>query len=702
MGRQILLVLVACCFVTALPPAATARVVADDGMRRVDVCVYGGTASGVVAAAAVRKRGKSVLLVEPGRHLGGMSSGGLGWTDFGNKAAIGGMSLDFYRRVGKAYGRDGPAWTFEPRVAERVFQDLVKENAVPVLFEHRLTAAAKEGARLTRITLEHAPPQPNGAPAPAALEGSKPVTVEAAVFIDCTYEGDLMARAGVKYAVGRESVAQYGESLNGIRVNTPHHQFQFPVDPYVKPGDPTSGLLPFIQPGDGGKPGDGDRSVQAYNFRQCLTNDPANRLPIEAPPGYDPARYELLARHVESLVANGKGKTIGELLKPDKVTPTKTDVNNNGAVSTDFIGANYEYPDGDWATRSRIWTEHLHYVQGLLYFLNTSPRVPAHLREQMARWGLAKDEFTDTAGWPHQLYVREARRMVGQYVVTQADCEHRAAPVADSVGLGAYNMDSHNCQRVVQNGVVRNEGDVQVAPAAPYAIPYRAITPRAEECTNLLVPVCLSATHIAYGSARMEPVFMVLGESAAIAACMAIDAKQTVQEVDVVKLKAALRAAGQVLAWEAPPPTRAKGTDPKTLPGIVIDDADATLAGDWVPSSAIGGFVGSGYRHDADADKGNRIATFSAKVAKAGRYEVRVGYTANENRASNVPVSIDVGGKPRSAVWLDQRKPPPLPGGFVLAATVNAAAGDEVKVVVSNASTDGHVIVDAVQIVPVE
>lgn len=685
-------------FAIHAPQAAAVDAPAASGPRRVDVCVYGATAAGVVAAAAARQHGKSVLLVEPGRHLGGISSGGLGWTDFGNKAAVGGTSLDFYRRVGKAYGKGEPAWTFEPRVAERVFNDLVKEHEIEVLFEHRINAVTKGGITITRVTFEHAPPLTSGAPAPRAIEGAAPVDVEAAVFIDCTYEGDLMARAGVSYAVGRESVKQYGEWLNGIRAETPHHQFQFPVDPYVAPGDPSSGLLPLIQNGDGGKPGDGDRSVQAYNFRLCLTNDPANRLPIEAPPGYDPARYELLARHVEALVRNGKGKSIGELLKLDMVTATKTDVNNNGAVSTDFIGANYDYPDGDYGTRSRIWTEHLHYVQGLLHFLGASPRVPPHLREQMNRWGLARDEFTDIGGWPHQLYVREARRMVGRYVITQADCEHRRPPVPDSVGLGAYNMDSHNCRRVVKDGVVRNEGDVQVAPAAPYAIPYRAITPRAEECANLLVPVCLSASHIAYGSARMEPVFMALAQSAAVAACIAIDEKTSVQAVDVPKLQEALRAAGQVLRWDGPASPRAGGIDPNTLPGLVVDDVDAALTGEWVRSAAIGGFVGAGYLHDGNAQKGNFTATFSVRVEDAGRYEVRVAYTANENRASNVPVKVRAAGTTHRAT-VDQRKPPGQPGGFVTVATIDLAAGGRGEVTVSNAGTDGHVIVDAVAVV---
>jgi hypothetical protein len=519
---------------------------------RVDVCIYGATASGVIASVTAKQLGRSVLLIEPGRHLGGMSSGGLGQTDFGNKAAIGGLSLDFYKRLGKEYGKSEAVWSFEPSVAERVFRNFVQEHKVDVLFEHRIVSAEKDGARIVRIVLERAPPLPNGAPSPHALEGSRPRTIEASVFIDCTYEGDLMARAGVKYAIGRESVKTYGEPENGIRAKTPKHQFPFPVDPYVKPGDPASGLIPLVQPGDGGKPGDGDHRVQAYNFRLCITQDKANQLPIVAPPGYDSNRYELLERHIEAVVKNSGSIKLGQLMHIQMVRPTKTDINNNGAVSTDHIGANYDYPNADYATRSRIWTDHVHYTQGFLHYLATSDRIPQSLRDEMNSWGLHKDEYADTGGWPHQLYVREARRMIGRYVVTQGDCKHERPPVGDSVGLGAYNMDSHNCQRIVQDGVVKNEGDVQVAPAAPYAIPYRSLTPVAEQCSNLLVPVCLSASHIAYGSARMEPVFMVLGESSAVAACMAIDANATVQDVAVKKLQEKLKARGQVLEWIAP------------------------------------------------------------------------------------------------------------------------------------------------------
>jgi hypothetical protein len=542
-------------FVLTILVRSVASAAPDPKRHTVDLCVYGGTSAGVIAAGAAKKEGKSVLLVEPGRHLGGMTSGGLGWTDFGNKAVIGGMSLDFYKRIGRHYRKNEAVWTFEPHVAEKTFRDLLAEHKVDVLFEHRLDRSQpvpKQGARIRSITLEHAPPQQSGAPAPAALPDSPQVIIEAKVFLDSSYEGDLLAAAGVRYHVGRESVDTYGEPLNGIRAHTPKHQFLAPVDPYLKVGDPSTGLLPLIQEGDGGTPGAGDHRVQTYNFRMCLTQEESNKLSIGPPPKYDPRRYELLARHIESLVKIGKLEKVNtRLMKIDMVTPKKTDINNDGAVSTDYIGMNYEYPDGDYATRGRIWNDHLHYIQGLVYFIGTDPRVPEHIRSEMRSWGLCKDEFMDTGGWPHQMYVREARRMIGPYVITQADCEHKKV-AEDSVGMGAYNMDSHNCQRIVQNGVARNEGDVQVSPTGPYPVPYRALTPKKSECDNLLVPVCFSSSHIAYGSARMEPVFMVLGESAAYAACQAIDGSKAVQDVDYPTLRKKLLDAKQVLEYKRP------------------------------------------------------------------------------------------------------------------------------------------------------
>jgi ribulose 1,5-bisphosphate synthetase/thiazole synthase len=514
---------------------------------KVDVCVYGGTSAGVITAAAVAKEGKSVILIEQGRHLGGLTSGGLGKTDFGNKAVIGGMSREFYKRLGNHYGQ-AEVWTFEPSVAEKLFNDIIAENKVRVLLNHRLASVEKQGARIVKIVLDDAPADEYNAP--GAMKEASAVTVEAAVFIDCGYEGDLMAKAGVKYAIGRESIAQYGEPLNGIRAKTPQHQFKVKVDPYLKPGDPASGLIPLIQSGDGGTPGDGDQRVQTYNFRICVTNVKANQNPFTPPPGYDAKTFELFARLVEAMPKQAGDKiSLSNFLKIDMMADGhKTDINNNGAVSTDYIGMNYAYPDGDYATRAKIWRENRDYNQGLFYFIATSPRLPENLRQQMNAWGLAKDEFVDTQGWPHQMYVREARRMIGRHVVTQADCEHKTE-AADAVGMGAYNMDSHNCQRFVKEGAAINEGDVQVGPKGPYPVGYASITPKEEECENLIVPVCLSASHIAYGSIRMEPVFMAIGESSAYAACMAIDAKTTVQKIDYPKLREKLLAAGQVLEF---------------------------------------------------------------------------------------------------------------------------------------------------------
>ena len=497
-----------------------------------DICIYGGTSAGVIAAVQAAKMGRTVVLVEPGRHLGGLTSGGLGATDIGNKAAIGGLSRNFYGRLGQHYGKP-EAWTFEPSVAENEFNTLVREAKIPVHFRAPLVSVQTENARL------------------GALTTAGGDTFRAREFIDATYEGDLMAKAGVKYFVGREANATCGETLDGIRATTPKHQFIVPVDPYVKTGDPASGLLPFIQSVPFGQPGDGDPCVQAYNFRLCLTQNPANRKPIDPPADYDPAKYELLGRYFDALAAANKPVTLKTFLKIDMVTPEKTDINNNGAFSTDFIGENYDYPNADYATRERIQAAHLDYIKGLLTYLATSPRVPYSVRTNMQAWGLCRDEFTDNGGWPHQMYVREARRMVSAYVMAEKNCR-RTEIVPDSVGLAAYNMDSHNCRRLVRNGHVENEGDVQVPPMSPYPISYRAIVPAPGQCENLLVPVCLSATHIAYGSIRMEPVFMILGQSAATAAVLAMDDDVPVQKVDYAKLQKRLLADGQILEWTKP------------------------------------------------------------------------------------------------------------------------------------------------------
>jgi hypothetical protein len=510
--------------------------VANAAVHEADVCVFGGTSAGVIAAVQVAQMGRTTVLVAPERHLGGLTSGGLGWTDIGNKAAIGGLSRQFYRRLGEHYGKD-EAWTFEPHVAEAAFEALIAEAHVSVFREQRLAGVKKVDGRIVELT----------------TDGGD--VFRARMFIDATYEGDLMARAGVSYFVGREANATYGESLDGIRAATPKHQFEVPVDPFVKAGDPASGLLPFVQDVPFGSPGGGDRCVQAYNLRLCLTRVSANQWPIEPPPNYDAARYELLGRYFDALGAAGKKPALKNFLKIDLVTLEKTDINNNGAFSTDFIGGSYRWPEASDAERAEIYRDHLEYVQGLLFYLANSSRVPEPVRTEMQQWGPCRDEFTDNHGWPLQLYVREARRMVADYVMSEKNCR-RVDVVPDAIALAAYNMDSHNARRLVRDGHVENEGDVQVAPMSPYPIAYRAIVPRAAECTNLLVPVCLSASHIAYGSIRMEPVFVILGQSAATAAVLAIAGSVPIQRVDYPALRARLIADHQVLEWVPPPKTK--------------------------------------------------------------------------------------------------------------------------------------------------
>ena len=526
-----------------------------------DVCVYGGTSGGIAAAIQAARMQKTVVLLEFDNHIGGLTTGGLGATDIGNKAAIGGIAREFYGRVAEHYAKEGswiyeqPAeyfarrggsqtkasdpltaptgqrtmWTFEPKVAELIFKEMLQEAAVPVRYHQRLASVRKRGDRIVAIAME---------------DRSE---FRAKMYIDASYEGDLMAKAGVQYHVGREANSVYRETLNGVRAKTPKHQFLARVDPYAKPGDPSSALLPFVQQGSGGKPGTGDDRVQAYNYRLCFTTNDANRLPVTPPPNYDPAPYELLARYVEALVKAGKKPQLSEFWHPIWLPNHKTDINNNGGFSTDFIGANYAYAEASHKDRARIALEHEYYTRGLITFLATSPRVPENIRDEMRRWGPCKDEFTDNGGWPNQLYVREARRMISDYVMTEHNC--RGARVAeDPVGLGAYNMDSHNVQRIVKSGSVENEGDVQ-EPVKPYPISYRSLVPKQRQCENLFVPVCLAASHIAYGSIRMEPVFMILGQSSATAAALAIDADVPVQKVDYLSLRQRLLADSQVLAW---------------------------------------------------------------------------------------------------------------------------------------------------------
>jgi len=501
-----------------------------------DLVVYGGTAGGVITAVSAAREGLKVALLEPGNHLGGMATGGLSRTDFGKKEVIGGYALEFYWRVGRKYdiGRyaQDVAWFYEPKVGEQVLREMLQLAGVQVLMRHRLkekTGVRKAAGRVAAITME------NG----AVFEGK--------MFADCSYEGDLMAQAGIEYTVGREAESQYGESLAGVRDRTPYHQFMVRVSPY----DANGKLLPEVDPGPRATPGSGDKKVQAYNFRMILSNDPANRIPFPKPPNYDERRYELFGRLMEATIKKGPAPLLNEVTLIANIPNRKADFNNRGAFSTDYIGRNWDYPDGDYATRARIWQDHVNYTKGFFHYLANNPRVPASLRKEANEWGLAKDEFTDTQNWPHQLYIREARRMVGDFVVTQKDLQTELTK-PDVIGMGSYNSDSHNIQRIATpDGAVENEGDMQVA-VKPYQIPYRVMLPKKSQASNLLVPVCFSASHVAYSSLRMEPQYMILGHAAGVAAALALKSGKPVQEISVPELQTKLKAQGAVFEWVAP------------------------------------------------------------------------------------------------------------------------------------------------------
>ncbi|GAA5038243.1 hypothetical protein HNP84_003300 [Thermocatellispora tengchongensis] len=486
----------------------------------VDVVVHGATSGGVTAAVAAARDGRSVALLAFGDHVGGMTAGGLGETDLGSAACVGGLAAAFYRRVARAYREPGPHWTVESHVAAEIYEDWLAEAGVAVRRRRHLSGVTMEAGRITELRTD---------------DGSR---YRAAVYIDASYEGDLMAAAGVTYTVGREPSGAYGESFAGVQPSE-NHQFVLPVDPYVVPGRPGSGLLPGISPGPHGEIGQGDRLVQAYNFRLHVTTSP-RRVPYPRPEGYDPARYELLRRYVEAGGYELYGRT----------TPVRGDVydmNNHGAFSSDHIGASHEWPEAGYERREEIFQDHVRYQAGLLYFLATDPGLPAEVREATRAYGLAPGEFAATSHWPPQLYVREARRMVAGYVVTQHDAEGRTR-VPDPVAMASYVMDSHNAKRVVVDGRPVNEGNVQRPLARPFGVPYRAIVPRAGECGNIIVASAVSASHVAFASVRMEPVFMMLGHAAGLAAGRAIDEKVLVQEIDYGVLRRELLRAGAVLS----------------------------------------------------------------------------------------------------------------------------------------------------------
>ncbi len=553
-------------FVILFPINASAQII-----QSYDVVIYGGTSAGISAAIQCSRMGKKVILIEPTNRIGGLTTGGLGKTDIGNKQAIGGVSREFYQKIKTYYLKpenwiwetrdaykgvgydtfnEDAMWAFEPSVALKVYQEMVKnESNIHIVYNQRLNR--KSGVKKEKQVIK-------------SIQMETGQIYQGKIFMDCTYEGDLMAASGVSYTVGRESNSQYGESLNGVQANNfnltlqkklsrngIHHNFIEGVSPYLVKGNPKSGLLPFVSAEKPGVDGQADNKIQAYCYRMTLTNLPENRIAFKKPNGYKELEYELLFRNYEAAKGDiRKMYDYGDPLVPwiNSAMPNrKTDINNQKGFSTDFIGQNYRYPEASYAERIKIAALHKKYQQGLMWTLSYHPRIPKEVRAVVSEWGTCKDEFISDSGWTDQLYIREARRMVSDYVMTQKNCEALAV-AEDAIGLGAYQMDSHPAQRYVDvNGFVKNEGNVEAHVSKPFPISYKSIIPKKSEATNLFIPVCLSSSHIAYGSIRMEPVFMVLGQSAAIAASIAIDKNVQIQEVSYPELRAALIKNQQIL-----------------------------------------------------------------------------------------------------------------------------------------------------------
>ncbi len=655
-----------------------------------DLVIYGGTPAGISAGIAAAREGASVVVIEPTRWIGGMVTGGLCRTDVGKEKTIGGFPREFFTRAA-AVKPDTPMWYAEPKVNLATFEAMLKEAGVKVVTAQSLKSITQEGARITSLTTGDG----------TVFNGK--------MFVDATYEGDLMAAAKVSYIVGREGRAQYGESLAGyypmpIRPRTvevmesdcpsiggtgPSYVHGTPVSiPALDDaGQPIFGVVKAPQM----EPGSADKLTQSYNFRICVTQRPDLKVPFPKPASYDPAKYELLRRLIHAF----PGVRFGRLFHIGSIANGKYDLNAQGLFSTDYPSANTGYPDGDAAIRARIWQDHVDFIQGMLWFLGHDESVPQSLRDQCNSWGLCKDEFADNNHWPYALYIREGRRMIGEYVMVQKDLEADIFK-EDSIGMGSFLIDCHIVQRIVaEDGTVRDEGSFQDVPVLPYQISYRSLTPKRTECENLLVPVCFSVSHIACCSMRMEPVYMAMGHAAGLAAVQAVQGKTSVQAIDVPALQKKLLAQKAVidLAELAAMPRSSK------LPGLVMDEQDAEAIGDW-SGSTYGNPVNGSSRHDGNSGKGEKNIVYAFKIPVPGRYEVRVSYASASNRASNVPVTVaHAGGS--STVLVNQKTAPPIDNLFISVGVFVFDPAAKAAVTIGNKDTNGIVGVDAVQLLPV-
>ncbi|QDV50460.1 FAD-dependent oxidoreductase [Gimesia fumaroli] len=673
--------------------------------HRADICIYGGTSGGVVAAVKAARLGKTAILIEPGQHLGGMSSGGLSYSDMGKAATVAGMAREFYQRIGKKYNK--PLETqLEPHVAEQVFEEMIKEAGVTVIKGEPLQKVVKQGPTIVELITD------------------KGTRIAAKMFIDTTYEGDLLAAAGVSYSLTREPNSQYNETLNGIQLyEIPNVKFgkvdkigrrkdrrglwdrAIPLDPYRIPGKPESGLLPLIEAGELGTIGEAAPGVQAYCFRLCVTDQPENRIRIAPPANYDPARYEIVARYIAACQKAGDDMDLRWFTKHDALPNGKFDF-NTAYFGLNYVGGNKDYSEASHAERQKIIKEHENYARGLFHFLKTDERVPEKVREQVSKYGLCKDEFIDNGGWPHQLYIRESRRMISDLVMTEHHCRHKeVAP--KSVGLASYGIDIHEIRRIAHNGVMVREGKLlgHTGTRGPYPIGFDAIVPKASECDNLLVTFAISASHVAFGSTRMEPVLMILSQSAATAASQAIDTGCKIQDVNYQRLRTKLLADGQLLDWPSPaerglPPARTI-INADQLPGIVLDDTDAEFTGDWSESNGQPSPIGKSYSHDKNKDRGKKTARFTPNIKQSGDYEVRLLYTWHPNRASNVPVTIQ-SADGEQTVTVNQRKPALIKQVPVSLGVFRFEANQLASITISNRGADGYVVVDGLQLLPVK
>jgi hypothetical protein len=662
-----------------------------------DVIVYGATPGGFCAAIAAAREGSKVVLLEPTAHVGGVNTGGLSFSDSNQtvRSTLLGLFEEWHQRVAADYAargvklpydvavKDNSVWTYEPHVAARVTDAMLKEAGVSVLTKQTMEGVEKAGTRIVGLRTSGG-------------------THTAKVFIDATYEGDLMARAGVVWHLGRESRDEYGESYAGR---------QYPKAKMAINGFDANGLpLPFItsvRPGDDQA---GEETVMVYSFRLCLTKNAANRVPFPEPKSYDPARFELVRRYFQKY----PNAPVPWDLYP--LPGEKFDANNGigKMFSMGLVGEANGWCASDPAGRAKLWEKHKEYTLELYKFLTTDPAVPAKIRETMAELGLCRDEFPETGHWSPQLYVREGRRMDGRMILTQHDVL-KDAQKEDPIAISSFPIDSHDCRRLALPDGVINEGTIFPVRMPgrrhgyAYHIPYRAITPAASECSNLLVPVALSATHVAYSSVRVEPTWMAIGQGAGVAAALAAKAGVTVQALDYPTLRTRLLAQNVVLELPVLPPLTAKSDrpsgpvslDPKSLPGLILDDAQAELSGDWERSTNFKPHVGGGYLHDEQRADGKARAVFRFKGPADGEYELRMAYSAHETRTTRLPVTI-MGGDTEQRFTVDQTQPTPTGEAFRPIGSLRLRQGVEYTLTVTNQDTKGFVIVDAFQLLPVD